>query len=1057
MRPIRIEMTNFGPFRQETVDFASFDESSLFLISGRTGAGKSSIFDAMTYALFNETSSDRTISELRSTFAGIREPKTRVVFYFEQHNQIYRAERLLDLKPKLKIDRGKGIATKEASLVVVDGIGGVELEKLASKPNDTTRAVEKLLQLKASQFKQIILLPQYQFSEFLKAPTSEKIPILRQIFGTQIFADFEQALAAKWSQVHQEQTRLLDSLASHYRSQIWTEKERSAFAAESDRERLRLAQEFLQAYQATMLEAKKCQVEAQATAKQAETVYQNAKGLMTKFRERDAKQQQYQTDIVAKEEQWRSSQKRLEELNFASDLAGLIKEENAKQTSISQLEVSAAQLNQALQEEQVQLEPLEVQLHQLEAQETEQEDRYASIQTLALALNNAKSFAKQEASRQVCERQLTDLLKQLEILRQTRLNLNRKQAEIEQNLISTENLEEAREEIVQAQHLIENKLDPALSSLEELRNQIRQLDYQLEENIQEQASQEQEQSQLQAKLVEKRKDQRQLMIAQLQADLQEGIPCPICGSLEHPAVTSQEVEADNLIILMQAVEELDKKHRQLTQSLQASRLRQEQLTGEKQDKLLQQEELCQRLARDYRSLQVLLDSSLSEKVWEDTYSTSLGQLVLAQLRASYHKLQERRKEELISLDDLAQELEEVKQKEQEGERQQSSLEGQIQTLKQSLAELQRAFPNLQAEADYKKQIAEIQQDYQSFRSKLEQTQRLVAEHKEHLSGLAGRFTTQKEHLKRDRGELKEVTEALNTALGDESALTHERQELENWLEAVRDGQLSQLQTWVTKYEQTRQLLETDLSHLDQTLKGEKRPDLDFLARQNEQAQEAFNHAGQALAISQRSYEQVRDLVEQIQDLMTEADHQMGQFSQLTALKNIISGGEKGQQRLKLETYVIQGYLEEILDYANNHYIGLLSNQEFEFILSNRQFGGGQSGLDINIYNRINNKELPASSLSGGETFIASLAIALSMSEVVQNTSNGALIEALFIDEGFGSLDEETLDKAISVLEQIGQNRMVGVISHVKEMKDTIQQQLLITKSLDGSSHIQTRL
>jgi exonuclease SbcC len=110
-------------------------------------------------------------------------------------------------------------------------------------------------------------------------------------------------------------------------------------------------------------------------------------------------------------------------------------------------------------------------------------------------------------------------------------------------------------------------------------------------------------------------------------------------------------------------------------------------------------------------------------------------------------------------------------------------------------------------------------------------------------------------------------------------------------------------------------------------------------------------------------------------------------------------------------------------------------------------------LDINVYDQLTGSERSVKSLSGGETFIAALAIALSLSEVVQNTSKGAVVEALFIDEGFGSLDKEALTKAIAVLEQIGENRMVGVISHVDDMKEGIAQQLAIIKSHDGSSRI----
>ena len=159
-------------------------------------------------------------------------------------------------------------------------------------------------------------------------------------------------------------------------------------------------------------------------------------------------------------------------------------------------------------------------------------------------------------------------------------------------------------------------------------------------------------------------------------------------------------------------------------------------------------------------------------------------------------------------------------------------------------------------------------------------------------------------------------------------------------------------------------------------------------------------------------------------------------------------------RLNLEVYVIRQYFQQILDYANANYIGLLTDNRYSFVLSEEgRRASDHFGLDINVYDQLTGSERSVKSLSGGETFIAALAIALSLSEVVQNTSKGAVVEALFIDEGFGSLDKEALTKAIAVLEQIGENRMVGVISHVDDMKEGIAQQLAIIKSHDGNSRI----
>ena len=167
MRPVQLELTNFGPYRKEVINFTQFDHAPLFLIGGDTGAGKSTLFDAMTVALFATTSGDRIVEEMRSTFAGLEDELTKVTFYFEQGNHLYRIERV----PKQKRGTKRGGGTTEengsVSLVIVDKIGGQEIEKLGDKIKEVSNQIEQILGLNAEQFKQIILLPQNDFSRFL--------------------------------------------------------------------------------------------------------------------------------------------------------------------------------------------------------------------------------------------------------------------------------------------------------------------------------------------------------------------------------------------------------------------------------------------------------------------------------------------------------------------------------------------------------------------------------------------------------------------------------------------------------------------------------------------------------------------------------------------------------------------------------------------------------------------------------------------------------------------------------------------------------------------------
>ena len=159
MRPVQLELTNFGPYRKEVINFTQFDHAPLFLIGGDTGAGKSTLFDAMTVALFATTSGDRNVEEMRSTFAGPEDDLTKVTFYFQQGNHLYRIDRVLQ-QERAKQGGGTTMQKATASLVIVDKIGGQEIEKLGDKIKEVSDQIEQILGLNAEQFKQIILLPQ---------------------------------------------------------------------------------------------------------------------------------------------------------------------------------------------------------------------------------------------------------------------------------------------------------------------------------------------------------------------------------------------------------------------------------------------------------------------------------------------------------------------------------------------------------------------------------------------------------------------------------------------------------------------------------------------------------------------------------------------------------------------------------------------------------------------------------------------------------------------------------------------------------------------------------
>lgn len=1052
MKPIRIEMTNFGPFKDEVVDFREFNEESLFLISGRTGAGKSSIFDAMTYALFNTTSSDRQVNEIRSTFAGINDSKTKVVFYFEHRDRIYKVMRELDLKPRKKIDRGEGIGTKDASLSVVESVGGLETEKLASKSTPTTQAVTDLLKLSSEQFKQIILLPQYQFSRFLKAPTAEKIPILRQIFGTQIFERFETALMQKWSQAKKEQGDLEQQLDQLYRSQIWSQEAREHFQGQSAKERLSLARDYLATARETYTSESKRYQTSQEAAQKAQEAYNQAQALASKFEELAQKQVQYQKEIVDQQETYQANQNRRAQLEFAASLKDDWQQQKRTQSLLEELNQAISQLVSETEQKQAELVPLQDSLAELADQEEAQEEAYASLSQLNQTLTSVQELSKQEQRLAKLEAQekseqasLTDLAKQEQ-------QIQEQMAQLKANLVTEEAIDQAKSQYDWVRNFLTYQLDPLLKTSQDLsqkESQSKAKLTKLETGLEQVSAQ---LSQTQAKLSEKAHDQNQLMIAKLQSELKPGDPCPVCGSLEHPAV-QQQVDTSHLMTLMTQVDDLEKEVAKLSQQLQNQEVTLSYQQDSHDQLLKQADQTKQELLKAQADLEDFLDQSGIDWTQDEPISSSFVTELLDQLQADYETKSQLRESQTQSLSDLEGSLSQLADDQHAINLKLSSLTGQKQTITQTIQTIKQTHPDLKEASYYRQQIQQIQESYQRFRQDQQTKSQTLATIKEELSGLQGQLENQRQHQESEQTRLDSLNQRLEEKLSAPEAQTNQPEEVAAWIADLERGQQEQVSQWLSSYTEKRQLLKTAIEQLESQVKGQDQPDLTASRQQLEEAEAQRNQFLEKVTNAKRDQEQIALLLVDIEALMATSSQQQEAFNQLASLKAIVSGSEKGQEKLKLETYIIQEHLEEILDYANDRYIGILSDQQFEFVLSEGKKGTGQSGLDIAIYNRLNNKELPASSLSGGETFIASLAIALSMSEVVQDASNGALIEALFIDEGFGSLDDQTLSKAIAVLENIAQNRMVGVISHVKEMKDTIQQQLLITKSQDGSSKI----
>lgn len=373
------------------------------------------------------------------------------------------------------------------------------------------------------------------------------------------------------------------------------------------------------------------------------------------------------------------------------------------------------------------------------------------------------------------------------------------------------------------------------------------------------------------------------------------------------------------------------------------------------------------------------------------------------------------------------------------------VKAQLETVVQSLAE----FGQLQPSQTLKEQKETLRQEVDNYytecqevREKIVVLEKRYAEQKAKHDERLTRIEEQKLKIQEGRGMIQKALAAPN-------AWTNDLATLKKWLS---EDKLPEISKFINTYELEEKRLNRALAEYEEKLSDKQRPHLTKL-REEKQALNARHSQTQKTVIElSNTRQQLETTVSKIKQVLETQGKAADKAREITKLYNAVAG--KSGDKLKLETFVVQHYLEKVLIYANQHFINQLSNNRYRFELAKESANKRRDhGLDISIYDNETGASRSSNTLSGGETFIAALSIALALSEVVQNSAQGVQIEALFVDEGFGSLDQETLQKAMTALEQIGENRLVGLISHVEEMKDSIAQQLRVEKVGDGRSQV----
>ena len=1051
MRPVQLELTNFGPYRKEVINFTQFDHAPLFLIGGDTGAGKSTLFDAMTVALFATTSGDRNVEEMRSTFAGPEDDLTKVTFYFQQGKHLYRIERVLQ-QERAKRGGGTTMQKATASLVIVDKIGGQEIEKLGDKIKEVSDQIEQILGLNAEQFKQIILLPQNDFSRFLKEDSKTKTQILKKIFGTGIFDRFQKSLEERLRQSNKDMDKRQAQLDGYFASQVWSEEELAVLAQTPASEKLARLEEFLSRRQESLTGQKSILKDAHEDLAKLQKSLQTAQDLAKIFQELEQAKERYRLEIEEGAQGQAEVKAHLEELQFAHGLQETISSLKQYQKQLLQLEQDLEIAQEELSEKQQAFEDLKAKKEELAAQSKDflqkEEQLGAWREDIIYAQSLAQEQEKIKRSR-TNYKQLEETYQQASKKIET---LNKSLSDLEANRLGLDSLHEAEKLLQIVGYSVEKQLAQDLKEIEGLKQELAKTEKR-QQGLSLDIDQAQESlKELEDQLATTLASRRQLMIAQLQAELEDGQPCMVCGSIDHPKVYGTKANEAALKDLMNQVEELQAQKERQVATLSNRQATLSEVESKRQDLLDQVAKVKLTLEKHYLELQEQVKGQFD---FAEDYEADCGQALLSAVEKHYQELQKRYEKEEADRVHYQNELGRAQEKATDLAKSYQEAKAALDQAKERLKDLQVAHPELESVEVYQERISLAKQELDLYNKQVKENGEAYNQLHADIQGIKGQLESLTKSKEKTSQETKRLSAELNQSLKAEGALTNDLEQIRLWLLEVNKQAIPKLQAQLTSYQTLKQELQAQISKGQELLQNQEKPDLAALTQEVQTSQESYDMQLAQFSVMEKGLKDVTATYQAAKTLQDSNQEAFKAHQELSDLVKVVKGENTALTgRLNLEVYVIRQYFQQILDYANANYIGLLTDNHYSFVLSEEgRRARDHFGLDINVYDQLTGSERSVKSLSGGETFIAALAIALSLSEVVQNTSKGAVVEALFIDEGFGSLDKEALTKAITVLEQIGENRMVGVISHVDDMKEGIAQQLAIIKSHDGSSRI----
>lgn len=1059
MRPLKLKMQAFGSYGRETVIDFKKPEQNLFLITGDTGAGKTTVFDAIVFALYGEASSSLNKKEgvvLQSQYAELNlEPYVELEF-MEGEDQ-YTVRRVPRHLKTITRGAAKGTGTREitgsVALFMPDGT--------EYPPKEVNAKLQEITGLTKSQFMQVAMIAQGEFMELLRAKSDDKKKIFRKLFNTDMYEQIanelgnrkrarEKDIAIIKTQCQSEVARLKFFSPKEENESIFgcTEhlKELKNRIADGEITVMEELLEALEIYQACLKkEQKKAEKNSEKAAEQ-----------------RDQRRDEYTEaqQLTRLFQQLKEAEKQLEEYRQMSDsmakrevLAGKIADayELKQVYEYFKAAVSEVERKQSELKKQKEILPKQIKKEQVTlAEETsmqkeldgarEEFSRVSEKAEKALQLFQQIDQAQKKVSEG--EQKLQTAQAQEQTCKQVSEELEKTESSLREQ---AEQLADAGEKLAVCNgQMTEIKgMKEALKALATIYGEIKQYG-ERENNLKQKYRT--VRGNYEKKQEEYQRLRREFLDGQagfLAAELVPGSPCPVCGSTEHP--NPCKVKKEHQELSQEIIDDLEKQTDML-------RREQETLATEAQSNRNLRETREKDFQEDFEGLQQKMRKNIPEL--PEKFSPGEAQELL---RSWMQKVQENGRKyerEVAHLKKNQKEMKEIQE-------QKITSRKRTEDAEKLVREAQAAYEGAKAElasyavtSDFQSREEAVKAREMAFRKKVQWKSRYeeakegrekAARERVHSETLIRKLETELPRYEAEAADRKKACESV----AEEKKLTeiqwkklteeYSREVAESFRKEVQD------------FREKQTAAESRAESMQSAIGKRTEPALEEIQRQMELEETGLREAEAVRDQIRSVYKDNQEVYDTLAPKLQERQKLVEEHAKLDHLYRLVSGNVSGS-RMDLETYVQRYYLEKIL-YAANRRFQDMSAGQFELRMYDLEKAGeGKNrGLDLMVYSAVTGKEREVRTLSGGESFMAALALALGMADQIQESSAAVNLDMMFIDEGFGSLDEHSRNQAVKVLLEMAEgSKLIGIISHVTELKQEIEDQLIVTKDETGS-------